>query len=385
MKKRFFTAVISILVMTALIFTSCGQPGTEQDENIEKQLTVPVKLVKKHGNVDLETTFKEVEAAGMNVGDLITVSVGDKRYDMPIGTSFTDVDNGSMVLRFDEAENEVSLGINMGSFAEDTGIAEKKTTDKDSGNEWDIKIHEVGLQLKEKEGYLEEYNARNLTRSDKREDYPELSDEDFANFRAVSIPGMKKDLLYRSSSPLDPLLGRNEYVMAAMEKVGIRSVVNLQDSEDYMKKYETYPGSYYSGCAVVNLEMNYEFLSPDFGKYVKKAVVFLTENEGPYLIHCREGKDRTGILCALLEAFAGASAEEIKNDYMLTYRNFYKTKPEDESYDIILNGNLVKTLCGLFKIDSIEGVDLKEKANDYFLSIGITEEQLAKLRSIFAS
>ncbi len=42
---------------------------------------------------------------------------------MPIGTSFNDVDNGSMVLRFDKVENEVSLGINMGSFAEDTGLA----------------------------------------------------------------------------------------------------------------------------------------------------------------------------------------------------------------------------------------------------------------------
>ncbi len=74
-----------------------------------------------------------------------------------------------------------------------------------------------------------------------------------------------------------------------MEKAGIRSVVNLQDSEDHMKEYETYPDSYYSGCAVVNPEMNYDFLSPEFGEFVKKSVVFLTENEGPYLIHCREG------------------------------------------------------------------------------------------------
>ncbi len=356
--------------------------SAESTEVPEKQMTVPVKAVKKHGNVLLDTSIEEMEKAGFAVGDIITVSVGDKSYDMPIGTSYNDVDSGSMILRYDNDEKEVSIGINMGSFAEESGLAEKKTIDKDPGYEWDIKVSEVGILLKEKEGFLKEYKARNLERSDNREDYSDISDEDFANFRAVSVSGIKKDLLYRSSSPIDPSLGRDKYAMAATEKAGIKSIVNLTDSIEQMKAYESYPDSYYSGCAVINPEMNYDFLSPSFGEYVKESVVFLTENEGPYLIHCKEGKDRTGILCALIEAYAGASAEEIKNDYMHTYLNFYKVKPEDESYDIILNGNLIKTLCGLFQIDSIDGADLKEEASEYFLSIGITEEQLGNLRSV---
>lgn len=37
----------------------------------------------------------------------------------------------------------------------------------------------------------------------------------------------------------------------------------------------------------------------------------------PALIHCANGKDRTGILCATLLRVAGASADEIMEDYLL--------------------------------------------------------------------
>ena len=36
----------------------------------------------------------------------------------------------------------------------------------------------------------------------------------------------------------------------------------------------------------------------------------------------------------------------------------------------------MKTLCGLFRVDNIDAVNLKEKTEKYFISIGLTEEQL---------
>jgi hypothetical protein len=168
--------------------------------------------------------------------------------------------------------------------------------------------------------------------------------------------------------------------MQAMEKAGIRSVINLDDSEELMRSYSTFPDSYYSRCTIINPEMSYNFESGEFGEKIRQSVLFIIENEGPYLIHCKEGKDRTGILCALLECFAGASAEEVKRDYMITYSNYYGVDPEDAVYDIILNHNLVKTLCGLFRVESLEEISLKEKAEQYLLSAGLTEEQLQMLR-----
>ena len=102
------------------------------------------------------------------------------------------------------------------------------------------------------------------------------------------------------------------------------------------------------------------------------------------LIHCKEGKDRTGILCAVLECFAGSPAADVERDYMITYRNYYGVEPGTPVYDRILTDNLVKTLCGLFGISDLEGTDLKEAAGRYLLSVGLSEEQLAKLREKIA-
>lgn len=44
----------------------------------------------------------------------------------------------------------------------------------------------------------------------------------------------------------------------------------------------------------------------------------LAETDGPVLVHCAAGKDRTGILCALTHHLAGVSEDDIVEDYLLT-------------------------------------------------------------------
>lgn len=407
--KRFFALLLSVLLL-ALSLAACGRteanpapasaapaaaesaPETSEipagsafeaaedpAESTPESYTVAIRDIRKHGNVILDTDFDTMNAHGMEIGDIITATVGEKSYDIPIGTAHADVDSGSMLCRFDTEDNEVSLAINMGSFASEAGIGEKVSIEEEPGYRWDVAIGEVTLSLKEKQGYRAEYDARNLTRTNERADYPALTDEEFSNFRAVAAAGIREDWLYRSSTPIEPALGRNEYAMAAMEKAGIRAVINLDDSADEMQSYPAYPGSWYSRCAVVNPEMTYDFGTEEFAGKVKQSVLFLLENDGPFLIHCKEGKDRTGILCAILECFAGASAEEVTGDYMLTYANFYGILPGDGAYDVILSNNLVKTLCGLYGIDSLDGTDLQKEAADYLLSTGLDETQLHQL------
>ena len=378
--------VILTLLLTVLGYRQTppeqpGEPDVTVTDPIDAQgtVTVAIRKINKHGNVTLDTTFAEMAQAGFEIGDIITVFAGDAAYDLPIGTAFTDVDSGSMVCRFDLEDNEVTLAINMGAFATVTGVAEKQTIEADPGYQWTVQHPEIRLQMKEKGGYLAQYNVRHLTRTDDRADYPALTDEAFANFRAVAIDKLKANTLYRSSSPLDPSIGRNTYAMAAMEAAGVRTVINLTDSAAAMQGYSTYPDSYYARCVVINPEMGYDFESEAFAEKVRLCAVCIAENDGPYLIHCKEGKDRTGILCAILECFAGASAEAVKQDYMLTYSNFYGVKPTDAAYNVILNENLVKTLCRLFGVETLENADLKAAAAQYLAAVGLTETQLSLL------
>ncbi|MBR1676937.1 MAG: tyrosine-protein phosphatase [Clostridia bacterium] len=371
-----------LAAFTAFALVGCEDIADEASDNAgegekDKEITLAISEIKKHGNVVLNATFEDMRIFGIEVGDIITVYVGDKTYSMPVGTSYTDVDGGEMMCRFDVEDNEIALAVNYGSFAEITGVAVKEEIEENPGYKWIIAYSELKIELKEKGGYLDEYKLRNLTRSNERSDYNSLTDEEFANFRAITVGGIKANAIYRSSTPIDDAIGRNAYAMAAMQKAGIRSVVNLTDSAEEMKNYEAFADSYYSGCDIINVEMSYDFESEVFSGKIKKCFEFIAESEGPFLIHCKEGKDRTGVLCAVIECFAGATVEEIKQDYMLTYLNFYGINKGDAVYDTIYKRNLEKVLCGLFGVDELKDDVLKDKANEYLISTGLTKDLIA--------
>jgi protein tyrosine/serine phosphatase len=44
----------------------------------------------------------------------------------------------------------------------------------------------------------------------------------------------------------------------------------------------------------------------------------LAETDGPVLVHCAAGKDRTGIACALTQHLAGVAEDDMLDDYLLT-------------------------------------------------------------------
>jgi protein-tyrosine phosphatase len=56
---------------------------------------------------------------------------------------------------------------------------------------------------------------------------------------------------------------------------------------------------------------------------------FLSEGDTPALVHCSAGKDRTGVISALMLALAGVDDETIAHDYALTG---YYLKPKFDRY-----------------------------------------------------
>lgn len=356
--------------------------------------TVTVQEISKYGNLVLTITGTELLAEGFDYGDVVTVQIGDEGYDMPIGSNYSDVDNGSLVCRVlidgETGEDSVTLAICMGDLATASGIAVKTAVEEDPGFVWAYtggRAPEITFAMKEQGGYAAEYQLRQLKRTNVREDYAHLDDEAFANFRMITTTGVGKGMLYRSSSPVNPELGRNAYADAALAAAGVKTIVNLADSPTEMTGYPGYEATAYAACEKIALSLSVDVLAEDFQAGLAKGLRFMLAHEGPYLVHCTEGKDRAGFVSALLECLMGASAREVTADYMTTYMNYYGVEAGTEQYSKIEESNIRKLLAEAFGVADImdSSVDLAAEAEAYLVEqAGLTAEEVAQLRAKLA-
>ena len=343
----------------------------------------------KYGNVytDCEAT-NFVDVLGLTWGDLVTVKFLDQELVLPVVPTYSYVDSGKPAIILGKTDTGaptgyVSLAINMGNFAETYGIAFKGT---DENGDWFWTAFEgvsfpiqVTYELAEKEGYMAEYILHDLNRTNNREDYAHLDDAAFANARWVLTTGMGLGRLFRSSSPINPELGRNEYADAAIKAAGVTVIMNLADSAETAAGYPGFADSYYAGQKVIYLNLGVDFAEDDFKAGLAEGLRFFAENEGVYLVHCTEGKDRAGFVNALLECLMGATYEEVVADYMVTYSNYYGVEVGSEKYDAIANSNIIKSLQNAFGVEDLSKADLSAEAKEYIASLGLTEAEIAAL------
>ena len=112
-----------------------------------------------------------------------------------------------------------------------------------------------------------------------------------------------------------------------------------------------------------------------------------TEGRLPIYFHCAQGKDRTGFLATLFQALLGCSKEDILRDYLLS--NLGKTGSVSISkitsnynyVDYFLEGKEVSAQNGI-KYQA-EGSTIAERAYNYLLSCGLTDNQLDTIRNTF--
>jgi len=280
------------------------------------------------------------------------------------------VNNGDPLVRAYPGQTNIAVCINYGKL--------NVVAQVDVGSKFTIMLSRPGA-------YLTQYEIRRLVRSNKREDY--TSDEVFANFRNIALGGIAKGVLYRSSSPIDNQLSRAAFADRLIKEAGVRTVVNLSDSADNMKNYlaaKDFVSPYYAALAgsnqVIFLNMNLAFASDEFRANVIKGLVFMAEHNGPYLVHCTEGKDRTGFFAALVEALMGASKDEIVEDYMQSYINYYGVKKGTDQYTLISQDvlGMLKVIAGTNDLDK---ADLAADAKSYLLQGGMKAEQIEALKA----
>ena len=115
--------------------------------------------------------------------------------------------------------------------------------------------------------------------------------------------------------------------------------------------------------------------------------------EGSIGLSCSQGKDRTGVYCAMLEALAGASYQELRDDYLLSMVYYYGIEPYSEEYDTVGSMVIDRLFYVMDNIESLHNVvyvdwskmdisiyDPEQIVTDYLIWIGMSPDRLAYLK-----
>jgi protein tyrosine/serine phosphatase len=90
--------------------------------------------------------------------------------------------------------------------------------------------------------------------------------------------------LYRSAQP-------DAAGMRALEKLGIRTVINLRDLNDDKKEAR--------GTKLRLHRVKMDAWQIEDEDVVRALAMLRRKGDGPFLVHCHHGSDRTGVVCAM--------------------------------------------------------------------------------------
>ena len=151
------------------------------------------------------------------------------------------------------------------------------------------------------------------------------NDADVVNFREISMGNIAPNTLYRSSHPIEDDKQEPAISMLA-SKARIAAIINLSDSTHEIKRKAFFAPWYnklLQNNRVIALGMDFNQTNEKFQKKLKKGLQFIINTEGPWLIHCHAGVDRTGFVSIVLESLMGATLDDIINDYLQSFNSIF--------------------------------------------------------------
>lgn len=353
------TLLLSALSLACL--ASCSGPSSSTPKLEAASISEDTKFESANVGVSIE----DFQKLGFALGDSCDVSFsnGYELKDVPFYNGYY-VKNGDPVIVAYPSSPCITVTLNNSGIWKTARLSEE---------------YNVTITLKEAGKYLPTQEALGQSYSLLRSDYS--SDEEFSNFRALKGGKLKEDLVYRGASPVDDSRNRASITDGLLEKNGISCVIDLADSEEDFLSYgkdgsaETpYTVSLYKKGDVALLSMGSSYASDAYRQSVANGFSFALSHDGPYYIHCMEGKDRTGFVCALLEALLGASYEQMRDDYMVTYQNYYKISLEKtpEKYNAVVSlyfDSFIECLHG--SMEKLQEGGYVENAKSYLVSGGM--------------
>lgn len=202
---------------------------------------------------------------------------------------------------------------------------------------------------------------------------------------------IKENMLIRSNCPNQLDKTDLEY----LKSLGLKDIIDLREIDEYNKKissfenndnFNLYHITIYGGKEIPKSSQDVPFsylrmIDENKENYLKIFKILL-QNNGGTLYFCSVGKDRTGVLTALILLILGMDKKQIVQDYMITKKcqekvlNDYILKKQDESLReiIIPHEEFIIKFIELLeeKYGSVEG---------YLLDIGLNKKEITQIRN----
>jgi len=337
--------------------------------NVPKIIT-KVDEIGRYGAAIFCVSAETFYNAGFASGDIVSVEIGGKTFVVPVCTAYTDVDNGQEALLKIEFEDRMLLAV-----SGENGFAQRNVIAPGDP---------AVISMKEKGAYLEEFQKRSIVMGTERSEYD--SDEAFCNFRAVSAGMIRENYLYRGFSPINPQENRAEYTDRLLSQTAVKTVINLDgEGPEECAKYPGFEKSFYGTRKIIPLKMNFSTKDPGFPELLRKLADTLLTEEGPFYIHCRYGRDRTGLLCMILEALCEADLREVLEDYMLSFENIHGIERYSSKWQYQLRKkplSILTELLGEIPQEDMSGEELRILMEKRLQEIcEITEKKIRKLEN----
>ena len=373
MRSGWSSALLLILVGFLTLATSCSD---DDEGNKEPTITGVITSYNEFGAAMLDFTEADMTEAGFTLGDVISITVDDIVLIMPYYDGYYSRNGEYLCVAYPTYPSICFTANNIGLPEELTGL----------------EGHTVVIKMVEKGGRLDVQTALSMSYTLDRKDYPDFTDEQFANARASKGGRLASGVLHRSSSPFCDDINRAYYVSEYMESEKVMTVLNLADTEEKMKSYDMPPYSrqLWEEGNVILCPLKADPTADDFNKRLIAALKELPSRPAPYIVHCMEGKDRTGYVCALLEGLCGATYEEIVDDYLITYNNFFHLNPGNspELCNTLVSLRLNTCLmyyAGVSDEAQLPNVDYAKAFSAYLLSHGMNHQQLDALIQVLTT
>ena len=328
------------------------------------------------GNVFIHIAPSDFEKLGFELGDSVNLefSNGAKFLDIPYYNGYYAKAGNVALVSYPGTQYLIAAICNGGSLWQEASVDENTT---------------AKISLAEKKKYLIIQNALDIYEFQNKK-----APDERAVFREVKEGNLKEKTLYRGLSPLDVKnIGKSEKTVDDLiEEAGIKFIINLADTkEEATEKIESgqtdisYYKKLFDDGKVANIRLDMNYKSDAFADKVVEVLKAISENEGPYYIHCTEGKDRSGFVCMIIDCLAAANYDEICDDYMKSYEyNFNITKDKTpDKYDVIKGETLDDMLRYIAGPDlesiPLDGIDFVNVAGRYCDSHGMTDSDFDAL------